>query len=128
MARTTRVVVTCDLRHSTEVAATGTAIITLNGDRYEIDVCDKHAAELVAKARKSRRPSRRTPAKARAAAKKSSPRKRAAKKAPATKRRPRSAADAAAIRAWATSNGYTISPRGRIATSVLDAYAAAKKK
>lgn len=127
MARTTRVVLTCDLRHSTEVEATGTAVITLNGDRYEIDVCDKHAAELVAKARKSRRPSGRKPATTRAAAKKGSTRRSAAKKAPATKRGPRSAADGAAIRAWATSNGYAISPRGRIATTVLDAYAAAKK-
>src|SRR3954447_17530978 len=82
MARTTRVVLMCDLRHSTEVEATGTAVITLNGDRYEIDVCDKHAAELVAKARKSRRPSGRTPAKTRTAAKKSPTRRRTSNKAP----------------------------------------------
>ena len=128
MARTTRVVLTCDLRHSTEVEATGTAVITLNGDRYEIDVCDKHGADIVARARKSRRPSGRTPATTRTAAKKSSARRRASNKDPATKRARRSATDGAAIRAWAASNGYAVSPRGRIASTVLDAYAAENKK
>lgn len=36
-----------------------------------------------------------------------------------------SSRDLGAIRAWAASNGYEVSERGRIATAVLDAYDAA---
>lgn len=125
MARTTRVVLTCDL-HKTETEATSTAVITLNGSRYELDVCDQHAAELVAKARRPRpgAAARKTPATKKPDAKRGS-RRTTTKKAPTRKRTPRRVAGVADIRAWASDNGYAISPRGRIATTVLDAYHAA---
>ena len=34
-------------------------------------------------------------------------------------------ADPAAVRAWAESNGYAVSPRGRIKAEILEAYRAA---
>lgn len=36
--------------------------------------------------------------------------------------RPRSAHEAARIRAWAKENGYDVAPRGRIHREVIDAY------
>lgn len=40
----------------------------------------------------------------------------------------RSASELKDIRQWAQDNGYTIAPRGRISTNVLQAYDAAKGK
>lgn len=37
-------------------------------------------------------------------------------------------ADLSDIRSWAVENGHTVSPRGRIAASVIEAYDAAKGK
>jgi hypothetical protein len=52
------------------------------------------------------------------------PRTRAGSKPRAT-RTSKSSGDLAAIRAWASSNGYSVGARGRIPAEIREAYAAA---
>jgi Lsr2 len=116
MAKTTRVVLTCDLhRDGTEAVTT---IRMDNGTaRYELDLCQLHFDELTGAGRRLR-PRRRTGV-ARATTK-------AANKSAAAKsrRRGRGALDAAAVREWARTNGHTVSDRGRIPGHILEAFTA----
>jgi hypothetical protein len=116
MAKTTRVVLTCDLhRDGTEAVTT---IRMDNGTaRYELDLCQTHVDELTGAGRRLR-PRRRTGG-ARSATKAAN-RSAAAK----TQRRGRRAPDAAAVREWARANGHTVSDRGRIPGHVLEAFTA----
>lgn len=91
--------------------ADGTITFSFNGTNYEIDL-SKSNARAFEKALK--------------------PYVDAARKVRATRGRGRSGsrgsgpkADLTAVRDWARENGYTVSERGRLAASVLEAYEAA---
>jgi hypothetical protein len=116
MAKTTRVVLVCDL-HGDSTEAVTTIRVDNGTARYELDLCQSHFDELTGAGRRLR-PRRRTGA-ARSTTK-------AAKKAAAakTRRRGRGAPDTAAVREWARANGHAISDRGRIPGSVLEAFTA----
>jgi hypothetical protein len=87
---------------------------SLDGKSYEIDLSEKHAAAL----RDAFAPFVSSARRARGSAAVSRPRMSARSSAGAG--RPR--AETSAIREWATANGLEVSARGRIASSVLEAY------
>jgi GNAT superfamily N-acetyltransferase len=116
MAKTTRVVLTCDL-HGDGTEAVTTIRMDNGTARYELDLCQSHFDELTGVGRRLR-PRRRTGV-ARSATKAAS--KTAA---PKTRRRGRGARDTAAVREWARAHGYTVSGRGRIPRHILEAFAA----
>lgn len=95
-----------------EVGEGETVHFSLNGASYEIDLNAAHVEEL----RKAFEPyiSAGRRAGSSGSARTSSPRKR-----------PTRNPEVAAIRAWANSNGYTLSERGRIPGPVVEAYNAA---
>lgn len=114
MAQKVQVLLVCDL-HDDEVEGSETVAFGLDGSSYEIDACEEHAAELrdafaryVGAARRAGRPA-------------AAPRR--ASRGPA---RPAAAGSdrerVQAIREWARSNGHTVSERGRLSASVLEAY------
>ena len=118
MAKTTRVVLTCDL-HGDGTEAVTTIRLDNGTARYELDLCQPHLDELTGAGRRLR-PRRRTGGAGSAT-------KAAHKTAPATtRRRRRSAPDTAAVREWARAHGYTVSDRGRIPGPILEAFTASK--
>jgi hypothetical protein len=114
MAKTTRVVLTCDL-HGDSTEAVTTIRMDNGTARYELDLCQAHFDELTGAGRWLR-PRRRTGA-ARSTTKADN--KAAAAK---TRRRSRGALDTAAVREWARANGHTVSDRGRIPGHILEAF------
>lgn len=95
-----------------EVGDGETVLFSLDGIAYEIDLTDDNAAALrealqpfIAAARPVSRPS--------------------AGGAPARKQKRSGQRDYGPIRAWAAENGFTVSERGRVPASVLEAYDAA---
>lgn len=112
MAQKVQVLLVCDLDDD-DVEGTSTVTFGLDGSSYEIDVCDRHAAELrdafapfVGAARRAGR----SHAGARRA------------RAGAT----RTGGDrTTAIREWARENGHKVSDRGRLSAAVVSAYDAA---
>jgi Lsr2 len=115
MAKTTRVVLTCDL-HGDGTEAVTTIRMDNGTARYELDLCQSHFEELTGAGRRLR--PRRTGG-ARSATK-------AANTAAATttRRRGRGALDTAAVREWARAHGHTVSDRGRIPRHILEAFTA----
>jgi nucleoid-associated protein Lsr2 len=115
MAKTTRVVLTCDL-HGDGTEAVTTIRMDNGTARYELDLCQSHFDHLTGAGR--RLPPRRRTRGARSATK-------AANKAPAkTRRRGGGAVDTAAVREWARAHGHTVSDRGRIPRQILEAFTA----
>ena len=115
MAKTTRVVLTCDL-HGDSTEAVTTIRMDNGTARYELDLCQAHFDELTGAGRRLR-PRRRTGA-ARSTT-------NAANKAAAKpRRRGRGGLDRAAVREWARANGYTVSDRGRIPGHILEDFTA----
>ena len=115
MARTTRVVLTCDL-HGDEAEATATVLVTSGKKRVELDLCQAHLDELTGAGRKAGSTGssdRRGQNGARDAARKG--RTKARQTGPST----------AAVREWALENGHSVSTRGRIPAHVVAAYAEA---
>lgn len=89
-----------------------TVLFSLDGVAYEIDLTDANAARL----RDALAPfvtAGRSISSSRAAA------------SPSRSRRSSGTKDLAAIREWATRNGYQVSDRGRVAASIVEAYEAA---
>jgi hypothetical protein len=115
MAKTTRVVLTCDL-HGDDTEAVTTIRMDNGTARYELDLCQSHFDELTGAGRRLR-PRRRTGG-ARSAT------KAASKAATKTRGGGRGALDTAAVREWARANGHTVSDRGRIPRHVLEAFTA----
>jgi Lsr2 len=115
MAKTTRVVLTCDL-HGDGTEAVTTIRMDNGTARYELDLCQSHFDELTGAGRRLR-PRRRTTG-ARSTTK--APNKVAAK----TRRRRRGAHDTTTVREWARANGHTVSDRGRIPGHILEAFTA----
>jgi len=87
---------------------------SLDGKSYEIDLSEKHAAALRDAFAPFVSSARRTGGSTSAARPRMSTRSSAGAG--------RSRAETAAIREWATANGLEVSARGRIASSVLEAY------
>jgi len=98
-----------------EVGEGETVHFSLNGASYEIDLNAAHVEEL----RKAFEPYISAGRRAGSSGSSGSARGSAARKRPA--RNP----EVAAIRAWANSNGYSLSERGRIPAPVVEAYNAA---
>lgn len=96
-----------------EIGEGETIHFSLNSVSYEIDLNTAHAEEL----RKALEPY--ISAGRKAGSSNSTARTSASRKRPA--RNP----EVAAIRAWANENGHTLSERGRIPASILEAYNAA---
>jgi hypothetical protein len=116
MAKTTRVVLTCDLHGDGSEAVT--TIRMDNGTaRYELDLCQSHFDELSGAGRRLRTRGRT----GRAGSATKAVNKTAVAK---TRRRGRGAPDTAAVREWARAHGYTVSDRGRIPRHILEAFTA----
>ena len=113
MAKTTRVVLTCDV-HGDGTEAVTTIRMDNGTARYELDLCQSHFDELTGASRRLR-PRRRTGAATKAASKTAGAK---------TRRRGRGARDTAAVREWVRAHGYTVSDRGRIPRHVLEAFTA----
>jgi Lsr2 len=103
-----------------------TVHFTWDGNNYEIELSKKNAAAFeklmkpyVDVARKARGGSSRQ----RAASQRSTAQRGSSQRGQSSRRGNRR--DLSAIREWATQNGYEISARGRIASSVVEAYEAA---
>lgn len=101
-----------------EVGEGETVHFSLNGTSYEIDLNAEHVEELRAALEPyisaGRRAGSSGASRSSGTGRASTSRKRAA-------RNP----EVAAIRAWANENGYTLSERGRIPATILEAYQAA---
>jgi hypothetical protein len=115
MAKTTRVVLICDL-HGDNTEAVTTIRVDNGAARYELDLCQSHFDDLTGAGRRLR-PRRRTGGVR-------STTKAATKAAARSRRRGRGARDAAAVREWARLNGHTVSDRGRIPGHILEAFTA----
>lgn len=96
-----------------EVGEGETVHFSLNGAAYEIDLKAAHAEEL----RKAFEPYIAAGRRAGSAG--------AVRSAGSSRKRPARNPEVAAIRAWANDNGHSLSERGRIPASVVDAYNAA---
>ncbi|GAA4486710.1 Lsr2 family protein [Microbacterium panaciterrae] len=95
-----------------EVGEGETVHFSLDGNAFEIDLTDAHAAELRAALAPYTSTGRRT--------------QRAGGGRPAvTSKRPNRNPETASIRTWAGANGYKLSDRGRIPATVIEAYRAA---
>ena len=99
--------------------ATETVHYGLDGQTLEIDLIEKNAARL----RQSLEEYVQHARKAGAAGKASASQARARRRSPGQSASPE--VDPHAVRAWAESNGYQVSQRGRIAQKIIDAFRAA---
>jgi Lsr2 len=115
MAKTTRVVLVCDL-HGDGTEAVTTIRMDNGTARYELDLCQSHFDELTGAGRRLRQ--RRRTGGAR------SDTKAANKAAAKTRRRGGGGLDTAAVREWARAHGHTVSDRGRIPRHILEAFTA----
>ncbi len=116
---------TCDMEHDGEPVSDGVEAVTfaLDGTSYEIDLCPDHQAELrdafapfVGSAQKTGRGSS------------TSPRRSSRPSSGSGGGRSSGGSDreeVQRIREWARENGHTVSERGRLSSSVLEAYRAA---
>jgi hypothetical protein len=125
MARTTKTIYTCDLHEGDEVTE-GVAEVSFafDGSSYEIDLCPDHRNEMeeafatyVGSARRANRGG---------SSPSSSPR-RTSRPASGSGRSSGGSdrEEVQRIREWARENGHTVSERGRLSSSVLEAYRAA---
>lgn len=85
-----------------------TITFALDGNQYEIDLNEEHAAELRSAFDKWIQSGRRVTAQ---------------RGRRATAGRPAGVSDAAKIREWARENGYEVSERGRVSAEIREAYA-----
>ena len=95
-----------------EVGSGETVLFSLDGVAYEIDLTDDNAASLRSAFDPYISAARRVGT-------------RSATPADGRRRRRSGQTDYAPIRAWAKSNGYQVSERGRVPASVIEAYDAA---
>ncbi len=118
MAQKVQVLLVCDL-HDDETEGTETVSFGLDGSSYEIDLCEEHAAtlrdDLASYVGASRRAGRSGAAGPRRSSAGGTSRKAAAA----------SASNVSEVREWARQNGFEVNERGRIASTVLEAYDAA---
>ena len=115
MARTTRVVHTCDL-HGDETEASTSVLLTSGKKRIELDVCQAHLDELFEAGRKPT--STGGPSKGQ----RDGTRRSATRRTGKARQTGPSTAD---VRAWAIENGHSVNARGRIPADVVAAYSEA---
>ncbi len=116
MARTTRVVHTCDL-HGDETEATTTVLVTSGKRRTELDLCQAHLDDLIGAGRKP------------GATGSSDKRRENGTRHAATKRRTKArqtGPSTASVREWAIESGHSVSARGRIPAHIIAAYSEAQ--
>lgn len=101
-----------------EIGSGETVLFSLDGTAYEIDLTDENAESLRAAFAPYIAAARSVSARGAAA-----PRARGGARPGAQKRAGQR--NYAPVRAWAAANGFTVSERGRVPASVLDAYDAA---
>ena len=113
MGQRIEVVLTCDL-HDGDVPAEETVTFAVDGTTYAFELCAEHLEEFrdtvgryVAAARRADQPRR--------------GRRRSAESGGGR----RGPTDLSEVRAWARSQGYKVSDRGRISAEVQEAYEAA---
>ena len=122
MARTTKTIITCDLHEGDEVTDAAEVSFAFDGSAYEIDLCPDHRDEMeeafstyIGSARR-----------AKGAGSSSAPRR--SSRPAASSGRSSGGSDreeVQRIREWARENGHTVSERGRLSSTVLEAYRAA---
>jgi hypothetical protein len=112
MARTTRVVHTCDL-HGDETEATATVLVTSGKKQTELDLCQAHLDALVGAGRKPR------PSGPRDGRRQNGARHAATRRRSGTRQ---TGPSTAAVREWATESGHSVSTRGRIPAHIIAAY------
>lgn len=117
MGQRIEVVLTCDL-HDGEVPAEETVTFAVDGTTYAFELCAEHLSEFrdtvgryVGAARRADQPRR--------------GRRRTAETAAPARRPASGRTDLGEVRAWARSQGYEVSDRGRISAEVQEAYEAA---
>ena len=117
MARKTTIILEDDLTGDLLADGDGgTVTFALDGQSYEIDLSEKNSAQLRADLQRYIEAARRI----------TSPRSSSAGARPAaTGRGALSRQESQEIREWARKNGHEVSDRGRIKTSVVEAYRAA---
>jgi hypothetical protein len=120
MARTTKTIYTCDLHESDEVTE-GVAEVSFafDGSSYEIDLCPQHRDDMeeafatyVGSARRANRAG-------------TSPRRATRTTSGGRSGGGSDREEVQRIREWARENGHTVSERGRLSSTVLEAYRAA---
>ena len=116
MARTTRVVHTCDL-HGDETEASTSVLLTSGKKRIELDVCQAHLDDLFEAGRKPTSTGA-TPARGRG----NGTRRAAAKR---TGKARQTGPSTAEVREWAIENGHSVNARGRVPADVVAAYSEA---
>jgi nucleoid-associated protein Lsr2 len=108
VAHKTIVTMVCDIPHDAEVDGTESVSFAFDGSAYEIDLCTTHSKDF-----------RERLAAFSDYARKASPVARARRARTNSSRR------SADVRAWALSQGYEVSERGRIPSKVISDYEAA---
>jgi general stress protein YciG len=125
MARTTKTIYTCDLHEGDEVTQDVAEVsFAFDGSSYEIDLCPDHRVEMeeafatyVGSARRASRSGTSAPRRTtRAAAGSGGGRASGGSDREEVQR----------IREWAREHGHKVSERGRLSSSVLEAYRAAQ--
>jgi hypothetical protein len=114
MAQRVQVILVCDL-HDDDTAGTETVSFALDGNRYEIDVCEAHGAELRDGFARYVGAARRATG-------------RPGQPSGSGRRRRRGNSDAGRIREWARGQGLQVPSRGRIPADIASQYAAANPR
>ena len=124
MARRETVVFSCDLHEGDMTHEVKTVAFSLDGQQYEVDACEEHREKMqdafapyVGAARRVGGSSGTAGSGRRAS--------RASSRPAATSGSGSDREEVQRIREWARENGHTVSERGRLSSSVLEAYRAA---
>jgi hypothetical protein len=124
MARRETVVFSCDLHEGDMTAEVTTVAFSVDGHQYEVDACEEHREKMqdafapyVGAARRVGGSSGTAGSGRRAS--------RASSRPAATSGSGADREEVQRIREWARENGHTVSERGRLSSSVLEAYRAA---
>ncbi len=125
MARTTKTIYTCDLHEGDEVTEDVAEVsFAFDGSSYQIDLCPDHRGEMeealagyVGSARRASRSGTSAPRRTTRAATSGGSGGRASGGSDRD--------EVQRIREWARENGHKVSERGRLSSSLLEAYRAA---
>ena len=129
MARTTKTIYTCDLHEGDDVTeGVGEVSFAFDGSSYEIDLCPDHREEMeeafatyVGSARRANRSGASAPRRTTRAASSGGSGGGSGRASGGSDRE-----EVQRIREWARENGHKVSERGRLSSSVLEAYRAAQ--
>ena len=127
MARTEKVIVTCDLHEGEKTGDdVETIAFSLDGEAYEVDACAEHAAQLrdsfATYVGHARSVGRSTGGRSSGRSSAGTAPRRASRGSSRPSAGGSDRAQVQAIREWARSHGQQVSERGRLSATVLDAY------